>query len=134
MEFAKAELADLREHRALDYATYQADRVLRRNLERMIENICNAVCDTGKIMLAQYDVPMPDTYRDIFVKLAAVGATSAGLSQRLGDAIRVRNILAHQYLDLKWEYIKGFLAPGMESVECFLRQTEDWLRADSQGS
>jgi len=42
------------------------------------------------------------------------------LAQNLADLTRVRNILSHQYLDIKWQTIKDFLDNGKQTVGAFL--------------
>ena len=42
------------------------------------------------------------------------------LSEGLSDLVRLRNILAHQYLDIKWEMIKNFKDRGMDEVKTYL--------------
>jgi len=56
----------------------------------------------GKIVLAGEDIELPETYREIFKKLAQIGMVSNELGEGLSDLVRLRNILAHQYLDIKW--------------------------------
>ena len=127
LEFARTELADLEAFTDLDFSRYTSDRVVRRNVERMIENIVNSLSDIGKIILAQTDIEMPDSYRSIFEKLGSLGLIEAGLATRLADTTRLRNILAHQYLDIKWKHIEIFLVQGRRDALAFLDRIEEWM-------
>jgi len=100
----------------------------------MIENIVNSLSDIGKIILAQTDIEMPDSYRGIFEKLGSRGLIEAGLATRLADATRLRNILAHQYLDIKWKHIETFLAQGRSDALAFLERIEEWMAGQDAGS
>ena len=120
IDFIETELKDLDEYRNLDFATYSKDRKVRRDVERIIENIVNAVIDIGKIILAGEEIALPDTYREIFIKLGDSGLIDARLAAGLSGLARLRNILAHQYLDIKWEMIKDFIAQGGKEVKLFL--------------
>lgn len=135
IEFVRAELFDFEDYRSLDSNTYNADRVARRNVERIIENVCNSVSDVSKIILSQYDTQMPESYRDVFIKLRVLGLINDQLCAQMAHVSRVRNILAHQYLDIKWEYIKDFMAQGVDAVWRFVATVEDWLqRARAESS
>ncbi|MEW6228692.1 MAG: HepT-like ribonuclease domain-containing protein [Bacillota bacterium] len=133
LEFARTELADLGDLGDLEFSRYTSDRLVRRNIERMIENVVNSLSDIGKIILSQADVEMPESYRDIFTKLASLGLIDPGLSARLADTTRLRNVLAHQYLDIKWEYIKAFLTQGRSDAQGFLDRIEEWMAAEDTG-
>ena len=133
LEFARTELADLRDFGDLDFSRYTSDRLVRRNVERIIENVVNSLSDIGKIILSQADIEMPESYRDIFTKLASLGLIDPDLSTRLADAIRLWNVLAHQYLDIKWEHIKAFLTQGRSDAQAFLDRIEEWMAAEDAG-
>jgi len=107
IDFVETELKDLDDYKNLDFENYSQNRKTRRDVERLVENIANASIDIGKIILAGEDVELPETYKDIFIKL-------------LSDLVRLRNILAHQYLDIKWEMIKNFKDRGMDEVKTYL--------------
>ncbi len=49
IDFIEIELKDLAEYKTLDFNTYARDRKVRRDVERMIENIVNATIDIGKL-------------------------------------------------------------------------------------
>lgn len=48
VHFCRTELSDLAEYHDLTWANYQTDRKNRRNVERIIENVCNAIIDISK--------------------------------------------------------------------------------------
>jgi uncharacterized protein YutE (UPF0331/DUF86 family) len=120
IDFVELELKDLEEYEGLDFDTYSQNRKARRDVERISENIANAVIDIGKIILAGEDIELPETYRDIFKKLVQIQIVEGELGESLSDLVRLRNILAHQYLDIKWEMIKDFIIRGKNNVRGFL--------------
>jgi uncharacterized protein YutE (UPF0331/DUF86 family) len=121
----ETELKDLDEYKILDFNTYTRDRKVRRDVERIIENIVNATIDIGKIILAGEDIELPDTYREIFIKLGDSGLIDTRLAGCLSDLARLRNILAHQYLDIKWAMINDFISQGSKEVTTFLGITRN---------
>lgn len=105
-DFMKSELSDFQKFSRTDWKTYTEDRDLRRNIERWIENIVNCSIDIAKVILAYEDKRIPTSYKEI---LKEVGATHH-FDEAFGDDISqwavLRNILAHEYLDLRWTTIK----------------------------
>ena len=120
IDFVETELEDLDDYKKLDFENYSQNRKTRRDVERLVENIANVSIDIGKIILAGEDVELPETYKDIFIKLSEIRMIDKKLSEGLSDLVRLKNILAHQYLDIKWEMIKNFKDRGMDEVKTYL--------------
>ncbi|PIS28377.1 hypothetical protein COT42_08380 [Candidatus Saganbacteria bacterium CG08_land_8_20_14_0_20_45_16] len=107
INFMKVELKDLTDkYQNVDWETYSVDRETRRNIERIIENLANASIDIAKIMLAGETVEIPGTYQEIIFKLGELSFVSKDLAAKIAALAKTRNVLAHQYLDLKWDLIK----------------------------
>jgi uncharacterized protein YutE (UPF0331/DUF86 family) len=129
VEFLRTELADLHAFSSLRYAEYEADRHRRRSLERCIENIVNASLDIAKILLVGEGLPIPATYKEYFLQLSAIGDfLEESAAEDLARWTRLRNILAHEYLDIRWQRIREFLDSGWQSYETLLNATETYLR------
>ncbi|WP_406677689.1 type VII toxin-antitoxin system HepT family RNase toxin [Moorella sp. ACPs] len=129
LRFLATELEDLKAYEEMDYFQYQSDRKSRRDVERIIENLVNAALDIAKILIAGEDLEVPETYRQAFIQLGEAGIIDQELALALAEKARTRNILAHQYLDIKWERIKDFLATGIANMEQFKQQVEQRLIA-----
>lgn len=108
LEFMAGELADFEKFAGYSWNDYQFDRDKRRNIERWIENLTNSAIDMAKILLAVEDYPMPQSYREI---LFAFGAKY--FNEEFGKKVErwatLRNIVTHEYLDIKWNSVKAFL-------------------------
>lgn len=120
ISFIEAELADLGEFANIDYLTYSSNRKSGRNIERILENVLNASTDIAKVLIAGEKLELPSSYREVFLKLGEAKLLDLRLAQNLADLARVRNILSHQYLDIKWQTIRDFLDNGKQTVEAFL--------------
>ncbi|HHW58349.1 MAG TPA: DUF86 domain-containing protein [Clostridia bacterium] len=127
IEFIQIELEDLKAHKELSFQEYNADRIVRRNVERMIENIANALIDISKILIANENVEIPDSYREIILKLGEIKVIDIELAKSIAEIARLRNVLAHQYLDIKWSYIRNFLTKKIDDVYEFLRTIELYI-------
>ena len=64
IDFINTEMQDLKRYENITYEDYKSDRNTQRIIERIIENIANALIDIIKITLSEFDIPIPDTYRD----------------------------------------------------------------------
>jgi len=128
LSFIQVEMEDLNDFQGMDYGTYQQDRAKRRNVERIAENVSNAMIDIGKILLSWQKVEVPGTYREVFTRLHEIGLVSEELAHQLGELSRSRNILAHQYLDIKWETIQKFIAEAPEAVQGFTQIIHEFLQ------
>lgn len=129
LDFLEVELADLPNFRSITQAQYIADRDQRRNLERLAENVVNAVIDISKILLSATDLPMPDTYREVVIRVGEAGFISAALAEKLAEMVRLRNVLAHQYLDIRWPIIADFIKDTPTTMREFIRGIEHLLDA-----
>ena len=110
LDFLESELSDFPGFRDLTRATYLKDSPSRRNVERWIENIVNSSIVIAKILLASSQKSILQTYRGILENLSLMEDFDIGVAQGLSDFARLRNILAHDYLDVRYKQITEFIA------------------------
>lgn len=120
INFIQIQLEDLKQFYLLDWSTYNRDRNVQRNIERLIENVANATIDICKIILASEEIEMPSSYKDIVLKLGLVGILEEKLANKMAEYTLLRNFLAHRYLDLRWEKIKKFIQEAPQDYENFI--------------
>ncbi|AGB18390.1 type VII toxin-antitoxin system HepT family RNase toxin [Thermoanaerobacterium thermosaccharolyticum] len=120
IDFIQIELNDLDEYKKLTYEVYNTDRITRRNVERIIENISNALIDISKIIIANENIHIPNSYREIILKLGEIETIDEELAKSIAEIARLRNVLAHQYLDIKWSYVKTFITDKINDVYKFI--------------
>ena len=109
LDFLETELADHPAFDGIDQHSYETESTLRRNVERWTENIVNASIDIAKILLASEKQRMPQTYRETLEELSLLEGFSRETSERLAGFAKLRNILAHEYLDIRYTQIKRFV-------------------------
>ena len=61
--------------------------------------------DLGAHVIAEMDVPPPDTMGQTFDVLAYAGAIPEGLAQQLKKAVGFRNIAVHHYEAINWTIV-----------------------------
>ena len=111
----------------LSLSEYEADLVRRGAVERWIENLVNAVADISKIVLSSNKNPVPYGYADT-IRSAAL---KLNLPKEFWDQflgwIKLRNLLAHEYLDIKWKKISDFIQNSEPYFQNFLEAAKKFL-------
>jgi uncharacterized protein YutE (UPF0331/DUF86 family)/predicted nucleotidyltransferase len=123
VDFLSSEIADAGDFSSLTRESYLTDSGKRRNVERWIENIVNASIDIAKILLASAQAKVPQTYREILLNLATLQDFEPKAAETLSRFSRLRNILAHEYLDMRWTQISAFLREAVPHYERLLEYT-----------
>ena len=126
LDFIDTELKDREQFRAVTLASYQADRNLRRNLDRWVEMLINGAIDVGKVVLGCEQRPVPYTYGQILADLESTVHFSE-LAGRLKPLAALRNVLAHEYLESRFGRVANFVGTEAETVGHLARLTRAWL-------
>ena len=125
--FLESELQDFPSFRALLWEEYQKERSKRRDVERWIENIINSSIDISKIILVSESIPAPDTYKELVASISLVPGFDKERMAALSDWVRFRNIIAHEYLDIRWASIKKFIEEAEPLYKNFLKDVKEYL-------
>jgi len=99
----------------IDWKVYQAQRSKRLEIERWVENLINATLDISKMFLAGMGEEIPETSREVLFRMGGHIYEKEKEADAFSELAKIRNTLAHRYLDLKWNDIKRFLeiAPSL---------------------
>ncbi len=125
LQFLENELKEIEEFRQLTFKQYQDDKTKRRNIERWAENIINASIDTAKIILASEKKTMPKSYEEALCNFGIFAGLTEKNSKKLSKSANLRNILAHEYLDILYEKIQDFIRefpPLHKKIAAFLER------------
>lgn len=129
VQFLEQEISEFDRFAALSYQTYQEDRTRRREIERWTENIINALIDCAKIILASEKKSMPKTYEAALSEFAVLAGFTVEKALRLSTLARLRNLLAHEYLDILYEKIREFIEEFSDMRKqvflCLKKYTDD---------
>lgn len=130
LDFLETEINDYTHFAGLNKKRYLTDSDFRRNVERFIENIVNASIDIAKILLASEKIKVPQTYKETLTNLSLLAGFSSATAEKLSSYARLRNILAHEYLDLRFIKIKDFI----ETSEPLYRELIDFSKQFVEGN
>lgn len=109
VDFLEMELMDYPKFINITQKIYESDTGVRRNLERWAENIVNSSIDVAKIILASEKKKIPQTYRGILQELSLIKDFNQDIAEKLAQFAKLRNILAHEYLDIRFYQLKKFV-------------------------
>ena len=111
MTFLENELKDYKLFEPLSWKEYNEERrTKRRDVEKWIENIINSSMDISKIILTSEEKSVPDTYKNIVKNLSLVTGFNEEEINKLTRWVGLRNIISHEYLDIRWASIKRFIS------------------------
>ncbi|MFH1562933.1 MAG: HepT-like ribonuclease domain-containing protein [Nitrospirota bacterium] len=123
VDFLGDQVKEFERFRSLTQQEYQENIDKRRIIERWTENTINAMIDIAKIVLASEHRPMPGSYEDTLFHFGFLVGLSEEESKRFSKFANLRNILAHEYMDILYQKIQGFVkgfAPLYEKINGFL--------------
>ena len=130
LTFMDEELKDVPEFTDTTLAAYQQDRSLRRNLDRWVEILINGTIDIAKIIQASERLPIPQTYAQILDLLPSVSGFST-IPGEIRDLAPLRNVMAHEYLDLRFTRVRRFIDSDIHMVRAVVTAARAWI--DSPG-
>lgn len=109
LQFLEQELSEIDKFKNITFQEYQEVRPKRREIERWVENIINAIIDIAKIFLASEKKDMPKTYEDALRDFALIAGLKEKETLSFSQFARLRNILAHEYLGVLYGEIRNFI-------------------------
>lgn len=128
IDFLEKELQDYPKFKLLRRADYITDRDKRRSVERWIENIVNSSIDISKVILTLEGIRLPDNYKEIVSSISVIEDLKTVDAESLSRWVRFRNIIAHEYLDIRWTSINRFLQETEPLYRSFLEKVKEYLR------
>ena len=129
VDFMESELSDFSKFSNIDWKVYSEDKDLRRNLERWIENLVNCSIDIAKVILVVEERRIPQTYKEILKELGATQHFDEEFGENISQWAVLRNILAHEYLDVRWNSIKKFIQSGEPVYKRLITKIKSFLLA-----
>ncbi len=127
LSFLEEELKDYPKFKELKYQDYKEDRDKRRSVERWVENIINSSVDISKLILTLEGIRLPDNYKEVVKLISIVKDLDTMDAEALSAWVKFRNIVAHEYLDVRWDSIKRFIQETEPLYKNLLEKTKEYL-------
>jgi len=106
---------------------YEKEIRRRNEIERWVENIMNASIDISKIILGSQKKMIPDTYRSSLQHAIWELKLSNDFIEKFEKWVKLRNVLAHEYLDIKWKRISVFIRESEPYFKLFVEAAKKFL-------
>ena len=123
--FLENELKDIEQFEIMRWEQYADDRNARRNIERWVENLVMAAIDIGKIILAAEKKDVPHTYKDALRALGGFFADEK-FAEEISQYADLRNIVAHEYLDYRWDSIQKFVINAKRHYPLLIQKIKEY--------
>jgi uncharacterized protein YutE (UPF0331/DUF86 family) len=82
--------------------------------------------DIAEIVLASEGKEIPQSYKDV-LRVSTAIYVDASIAQDFSDFAKLRNIVVHEYLDLKWKKIKNFIQQAEELYPKFIEKVKQLI-------
>ena len=120
-------LSELEALRSISAETLGAEPLTRAAAERLIQVVVDLAVDVNGHLVTSMTGAAPHTGHDSFLAVAAIGAISEDLAERLAPSAGLRNILVHRYVDIRTDLVAGAIPTVLDGFADYVRQTADWL-------
>lgn len=121
-------LDDLEAIGAVDAQRLTEERLTRRALERVLTQLIDLAVDINTHVATTQSSTVVTEYRASFDAAAAVGLIDAGLAERLGPSVALRNVLVHEYLVIDLSIVAASAPLAQEGYGEYVRRVAAWLR------
>lgn len=125
--FIENSLQEFEKFEKMRFEEYARNIEKRRNIERWLENLMNSILDVAKVILSSEKKALPDTYKKIVLETSLLFDLNQDIRERLSEWVELRNIIAHEYLEVLWERINDFVKNAKPYLEKFLEKTKNYL-------
>lgn len=84
-----------------------------------LERACQASIDLAMYLVAERQLGLPQTSRDAFGLLKEAGILDDGLTDRMQAMVGIRNLVVHQYQDIRPEILQKVLDDHLQDFRDF---------------
>jgi uncharacterized protein YutE (UPF0331/DUF86 family) len=120
-------LDELAVHRGLTMDDYVRRGGPRRTVERLLQLIVEAAVDTNVHVVTELEQAPPADYRSSFIAAARQGMIPADLAERLTPAAGLRNLLVHEYGNVRDDLVHAAIAPALDDFRSYAHAVQRWL-------
>ncbi|MDI6735819.1 MAG: DUF86 domain-containing protein [bacterium] len=125
--FLQKEFEEIKEIKKFNWEDYQKDSFKRKIIERWIENLVVSVLDIAKIILASEKELIPESYKET-LRNFGFKYFNEEFANKFSEFAKFRNIVVHEYLDMRWKQIKDFIKEAEILYPLFIQKIKDILK------
>ncbi len=124
LTFLENEFSDFDKIKNISQQEYMENRDTKRNIERWIENIVMSSLDIAKVVLASEKKEVPQTYRET-LRMFGISRFGEQLADKFSEFADLRNVVAHEYLDIRWKRIQKFIEESEKLCPLFIEKIKE---------
>jgi len=124
LRFLENDLSEMEQIKEFSWQDYIQDSFKRKVIERWVENLVMSALDITKVILASEKREIPQTYKDT-LKIFGALYVDPSFGEKFSAFASLRNILVHEYLDIKWRRIKNFMDQAEKLYPIFIRKLKE---------
>lgn len=121
------EMVDELQEREITRAKLEANTDLRYSVERRLQMAIEAIINIAEHIVAGANLGHTDTAKDAIITLGKHKIIPRDLSEKLGKAADMRNILVHHYVDVDLGEVVRATASGLGDLREFAKQISLFL-------
>ena len=114
-------------YRQFSWNDYNEDPRKRNEIERWLENLVNATIDMAKVIVGSKKYLVPPTYRETVRDALRILELPEEFETRFEKWVQLRNVLAHEYLDIKWKRLEDFAKTSEPYITNFVSAVKTFL-------
>jgi uncharacterized protein YutE (UPF0331/DUF86 family) len=122
-------LADLAPIAMLTPSEYAADRLRRKAVERLLQEVVEAAVDANLHLLRTLGADLPTDYYTSFLAVGRHGVITPELAQRLAPAAGLRNRLVHEYDEIDDLIVLAAVGRAQRDFGDYVAAVERFLQA-----
>ncbi|NWF93995.1 MAG: DUF86 domain-containing protein [Syntrophaceae bacterium] len=121
LRFLENEFSEIQQIKQFSWQDYIQDSFKRKVIERWVENLVMSALDIAKVILASEKREIPQTYKDT-LKIFGTLYIDSSFGEKFSEFASMRNILVHEYLDIKWRRIRNFIDQAERLYPIFIEK------------
>jgi len=129
LRFLEKEWQDFEMFKKMSWPEYNTESNKRRAVERWVENLVMAALDIAKIILASEKELIPESYKET-LRSFGFRYFNEEFGNKFSEFAKLRNIIVHEYLDIKWKQIRDFIQKAEILYPIFMQKTKGILKSN----
>lgn len=128
LRFLENEFNEISRIKKFTWEDYLKDSFTRKIIERWVENLVMSAIDIAEIVLASEKKNIPSSYKDtlkLFYGLYIDKKVDEAVAEKFSEFAKLRNIVVHEYLDIRWQRIKNFIQDGEKLYPSFIEKVKE---------
>ena len=128
VNFIIQQLSYLKEYEFISFENYQNNFEKKATIERTLELMIQAAIDINRHLITKkLRLPFPETAKQSFLQLQQENILTEALAKQLAKSAGLRNILAHEYLELDDTNIYQSITLALSQYPLYIKQIITYL-------